>query len=175
MSKEHRQPPRRPTPAETFGLTERERRSDRVSHTRFLELLDDPATRVHRIEESTNSFGEYLFVTLSRPGSPQRIFMTFFGLGFHEYRERWILDEWFWYQAVTTPALISQHIRRETAQRQIENRYRMVQEYAGQETQTRRGQVFEMIADLTDEDGAWAEMEDLPGWLLDDEDDEGLR
>lgn len=175
MSIEHREPPRRITPAEEFGLTERERLFDKVSHERFLEILDDSKTKVHRIEESTNSFGEYLFVTISRPGKSKRIFITFYGLGYHEYRERWIADEWNWYQSVRGGELERENIPRQTAKQQIEERYREVKANARQDTQTRQGQLFEMIADLTDEDGALAEMQDLPGWLLDDEEDEDLR
>lgn len=175
MSAEHREPPCPKTSAEEFGFTERERLFDKVSHTRFLEFLNDPKTKVHRIEESTNSYGEYLFVTVSRPGTNKRIFMTFYGLGYHEYRERWIADEWNWYQSVRGGELDRENIPRQAARQQIEERYREVKTSAQQDTQTRRGQLFEMIANLTDDDGALAEMEDLPGWLLDEEEDEDLR
>lgn len=175
MSLEHREPPRRRTPAEEFGLNDRERLFDKVTHARFLELLDDPKTKMHRIEESYNNYGEYLFVTISRPGKKKRIFITFYGLGFHEYRERWIADEWSWYESVRTSELEHETVPRQTAREQVEARYQEIKGYANRDTQTRRGQVFEMIAALTDEDGAWAEMEDLPDWLLDDEGDEGLR
>lgn len=175
MSIEHREPPRRLTPAEEFGLTYQERLWDRISHIRLLELVDDPETTVHRIEESHNNYGEYLFVTVSRPGKAARIFMSFYGLGFHEFRERWIADEWYWYETVRASELEHQSVTREAAKQQIEARYHEVKGYDTQDTQTQRGQLFEMIAELTDEDGAWSEMQDLPGWLLDDEDDEGLR
>ena len=175
MSSEYREPLHAKTSAEEFGFTEQERLFDKVSHARFLEFLDDPKTRVHRIEESTNSFGEYLFVTVSRPGANKRIFMTFYGLGYHEYRERWITDEWNWYQSVRGGELEHENIPRQAAKQQVEERYREVKAYAQQDTQTRQGQLFEMIADLTDEDGALAEMQDLPGWLLDDEEGENLR
>ncbi|HMN11531.1 MAG TPA: hypothetical protein PKD55_04320 [Bellilinea sp.] len=175
MSAEHREPPRRKTSAEEFGFTERERLFDKVSHTRFLEFLDDPQTKVHRIEESINSYGEYLFVTVSRPGTKKRILVTFYGLGYHEYREKWIAEDWYWYESVQSSLITQPTIPRDEAKRLIEERYREVRAYAQNDTQTRQGQLFEMIADLTDEDGAWAEMQDMPGWLLDDEEDEGLR
>mgnify|MGYP001170089670 CR=1 FL=1 len=175
MSAEHREPRRPKTPAEEFGFTEHERLFDKISHTRFLEFLDDPKTRVHRIEESTNSYGEYLFVTVSRPGTKKRILVTFYGLGYHEYREKWIAEDWYWYESVQSSLITQPTIPRDEAKRLIEERYREVRAYAQNDTQTRQGQLFEMIADLTDEDGAWAEMQDMPGWLLDDEEDEGLR
>lgn len=141
-----------------------------MSHTRFMEILDEPHTKVHRVEESLNNYGEYLFVTVSRPGAEKRILMTFWGLGYHEYRERWIVDEWSWYQSLRE--LESESVPRETARELIEERRKALQAYGQENTQTRRGQVFEMLADLTDEDGAYTEMEDLgdvADWLLDGE------
>jgi len=169
MSIEH-QPPRRRSAEEEFGLTERERLWDRVSHKRFMGILDEPETKVHRIEESLNNYGEYLFVTISRPGAERRTLMTFWGLGYHEYRERWIVDEWRWYQPMR--GIEKESIPHEVARDLIEERRRTLQRYGQENTQTRRGQMFEMLADLTDEDAAYTEMEDLGDlndWLLDDE------
>lgn len=166
------EPPRRISAEEQFGLTERERLWDRVSHTRFMEILDDSETKVHRVEESLNNYGEYLFVTVSRPGPEKRILMTFWGLGYHEYRERWIVEEWFWYESMYE--VEEESVPRETARQLIEERHRTIQAYGQEDTQTRRGQVFEMLADLTDEDGAYLELEDLENlgdWLLGDEEE----
>ncbi|WP_119071989.1 hypothetical protein [Aggregatilinea lenta] len=170
MSVEQDKPAKYPKPAEEFGLTEREQLYDRVSHTRFLTFLDEPSITIHRLEESYNNYGEYLFVTLSRPGTNRRIYISFWGLGYHEYRERWITDEWFWYQATPRPEFEEQPLLIEEVKRQIEERYNTVKGYVNQATQTRRGQVFEILADLTDEDGAVVEMEDLPDWLLNEDD-----
>jgi len=82
MSIDQHEPSRRVTPAEAFALSEREQLFDRVSHERFLQILSDPKTQVHALEVSHNNYGEYLFVTLSRPGTTKRIFMTFYGLGY---------------------------------------------------------------------------------------------
>lgn len=168
MSAEQDPPAKHPKLAEEFGFTEKERLFDRVSHARLLAFLDEPATSVHCLEESYNTYGEYLFVTLSRPGANRRIFIAFYSLGYHEYRERWILDEWYWYLSTPNPELEERILRPDEVKQQIEERYRTIQGYASQATQTRRGQIFEMIADLTDEDGAWVDMQDLPDWLLDD-------
>lgn len=167
MSSEQDQPAKYPKPAEEFGLTYQEQLYDRVSHTRFMAFLDEPVTAVHRLEESYNNYGEYLFVTLSRPSTTRRVYITFWGLGYHEYRERWIADEWFWYEATPRADFDEQPLLMEEVKRQIEGRYNTVKRYANQTTQTRRGQVFEMLADLTDEDGAATEMEDLPEWFTD--------
>jgi len=118
--------------------------------------------------ETSNSYGEFLFVTASRPGEEKRIFMTFFGLGYHEYRERWISDEWFWYQSSPTPQLLEKIIDKEEVKDKLSERQDFVSPYLSQNTQSNRGHLFETLADMTDEDGAVAEMEELESldqWL----------
>lgn len=114
-------------------------------------------------------------VTLSRPAGKQHVFLTFYGLGFHEGRERWIHEEWYWYESVRGKELKQQSVPNQDARWLIEARYQEVQSQAHQAEQTSRGRVFELLADLTDEDGATIEMEDLPDWFLDGGDEEGLR
>lgn len=167
MTKERR--PVQPKPEDIFGFTEREKLFDRVSHTRLLEIVSDAATTVHKIEESYNNYGGFLFVTVSRSNGERRILVTFWGQGLHEGRERWLMDEWFWYQAHPFPPTLEQRIPNDQARQQIEQHRATISAEAKEEQQTKRGQIFELIADLTDEDGAWAEMQDLPWWLLGDD------
>jgi len=50
----------------------------------------------------------------------------------------------------------------------LQQRLESISPYVRQETQTGLGRMFEMLADLTDEDGAYIEledMEDLADWL----------
>ena len=148
-------------PYEQFGLTEREALFWRISQERFQSILEDEQTLIHRINESNNEFGEFLFVTASRPGDKARIAMSFYGLGYHEHRERWITDEWFWYQSELYQELASQKIPKEDALKMIQERRDRIAPEAGQDTQSERGQFFEFLADMTDEDGALAEMEYL--------------
>ena len=61
MLNERQKPPQKPRPADEFGFTKQEQLFDRVSHDRFLEFLGDEATAVHRVEESYNNYGEFLF------------------------------------------------------------------------------------------------------------------
>jgi hypothetical protein len=150
--------PRRPY--EQFGLTEREALYWRVSDERFKEFLQDAGTRIHELLESNNAFGEFLFVTTSRPGDQERISITFYGLGYHDHRERWIKDEWYWYQSSRQPDVMNRQFPKEEVEEIIQRRRDMVLAEAQPDTQTERGRLFEMLADLTDEDGALAEMED---------------
>ena len=170
MSKERPTAARQPTPGERFGFTRGEQLVDRVSHERLLGFLAEEGTRVHRVEESSNAYGEFLFVTLSRPDQTRRITVTFFGLGYHEHRERWLLDEWFWYVANPFPETLEQELSPDEARQRLEERRTDIQAHAWQATQSRRGALFEMLADLTDDDGALAEMDDLgdlADWLAD--------
>lgn len=156
-------------PYEVFGFTEQEHLFWWVSQERFEELISDDQTIIHEIKDSTNSFGEFLFVTTSRPGDQGRISMTFYGLGFHEYRERWITDEWFWYQANPFPEMLRNKVEKAEARELLEERTRTIEPDIRVDSQTERGVLFEMLAELTDEDGALAEMEDLEhlaDWLV---------
>ena len=96
-------------------------------------------------------------------------------LPYHEYRERWVYQEWYWYESVRGAGLERQRVPRDAARQQIDERHRECQASARHDAQTNRGRIFELLADLTDEDGAYIEMEDLPPWLLDADEDEDVR
>ena len=92
-------------------------------------------------------------------------------LPYHDYRERWLTDEWFWHRAHPFPSVIERTIPGEETLEIIQQRLESISSYAGQDDQTGRGRLFEMLADLTDEDGAWAELQDLgdlADWLGDE-------
>lgn len=84
-------------PYEEFGLTEKDQLFWRVNQQRFEKILKDEKTIILDIKPDSNDFGDFLFLTTSRPANQGRICMAFYGLGFHESRERWITQEWFWY------------------------------------------------------------------------------
>ena len=148
-------------PYEAFGITEAEVIRWRVTDERLKEILANPNTTTHKIELNTNTFGEFMFLTTSRGSGPLRVCMTFYGLGFHEYRERWISEEWFWYQAQENLVDIQSKMTIEEVAEQLKQRLADISTYLGQDTQTEIGWMFEQLADLTDEDGALAEMQDL--------------
>jgi len=162
MSIEH------PQPNEPFGFTEQERLYDRIPHKRFMAILNNERTAVHHIEVSSNNYGEFLFVTLSQPIGSERTFLTFWGLGYHESRERWLTDEWRWYETVQFRQQIPQTLDSNDAQAWIQERIDEIAPYIKPQQQSRRAKLFEMLADLTDEDGATTELEDMNIW--DDED-----
>jgi len=161
MSKEHKSHPAPIRPYDVYGFTENERLKWRVNQERLEGILDDERTTIHEIQESSNSYGEFLFVTTSRQVKQGRVAMTFFGLGFHDYRERWITNDWYWYQASATPNMMKLQLTKDEADELLEQRLESIQPYIEENTQTDRGRLFELLADLTDEDGALAELQDL--------------
>ncbi len=157
--------------ARAFGFTYDEDLYDRMSGERFAEILGDESTTIHEIVTSYNNYGEFLFVTTSRPDDQQRRVVTFYGLGFHEHRERWYTDEWHWYAANNLPRLDEQVVEKEHAIELIARRRAEIEAYVGTVDQSPHAKLFEMLADLTDEDGAYTELEDLGGladWLFDE-------
>ena len=148
-------------PYEVFDISETEVARWRVTDEKLREILANPSTMTHSIKLSTNTFGEFLFLTASRGTGQKRICMTFYGLGFHEYRERWISDEWFWYQSQEGAVELQTKIPGEEVFEKLEQRLEEISSQLGQDTQTDLGQMFERLADLTDDDAALAEMQDL--------------
>jgi hypothetical protein len=175
MSQERKLSPASKRPYEMFGLTEQEALHWRVSKERFEELIDDDNTLIHKVDESSNNYGDFMFVTTSRSGEQGRICMTFYGLGYHDHRERWVTEEWYWYQTRADPEVTQIRLEKEEVQELLEQRAEELKPYQGKDTQTNRGKLFEFLAELTDEDGALAELEDLEplaDWLMESADDE---
>ncbi len=156
-----------------FSFTERENLYDQVSHDRFMALMLQPDVDIHEVKEDSNSFGEYLFVTVScRTEQPKKL-RTFWGLGYHEHRERWIADSWQWYESQRSTQ--SQPVLdKDEAYSQIKEREAFVRANATPSEQSPRAQLYEVLADLTDEDGALSELEDL-GWMFLGDTDEDIN
>ncbi|MAS35634.1 MAG: hypothetical protein CL610_16610 [Anaerolineaceae bacterium] len=164
----------RPQPPDPFGFTEREKLYDQISDKRFQALIHDPGTSIHKVGIDTNNYGEFVFVTLSRELQGHRTIMTFWGLGYHEYRERWITHHWRWYSGNQFPAILKQSLSLEATQVLLAQRQADIASDVSAEDQSNRAQLYELLADLTDEDGAYSELEDLGAaalWLLADETD----
>jgi len=156
---------------DVFGLTKQEQASYRVSDERFRAMLNEEATTIHTVREDENNYGEWLFVTVSRAAPQGPVLMTFYGRGYHEYREQWIIDEWYWYQANPFPKVLEQKVSRAEAEEMLRERLRDIGSYITQEEPSARGKLFAWLADLTDDDGAYAELqdlEDLGGWPIDE-------
>jgi len=77
----------------------------------------------------------------------------------------WFMDEWHWYQTYANSESCKGEISKDDAAKQIEARKNEILSYAEKATQSEAGHLFEMVADLTDDDGAIAEFDDLLGFL----------
>ncbi len=115
MTPERKVSPAPRRPHEVYGFTEQERLFWRISQERFDALLNDDLTAIHDIVETSNNYGEFVFVTTSRSAEQGRVAMSFYGLGYHEYRERWIHNEWFWYQANIRPNMMDLQLAKDVA------------------------------------------------------------
>jgi hypothetical protein len=148
-------------PHEIFGISKEEVSQWRIADDKLKEILATPNTVVHKIEINDNNYGEFLFITTSKGTGPQRTCMTFWGLGYHEYRERWIHLEWFWHQTPASLVDPLEEISQEDALAQLERRREEITPHMYEDTQTEQGRLFESLADMTDDDAALAEMQDL--------------
>ena len=161
MSHEHQNQPSQPRPYEVFDFTEEELTRWRISDEKLKEILTNKKTTICKVKLSTNNYGEFVFLTASRGKRDNRIYMTFWGYGYHQYRERWIHKEWFWYQ---TPAQFVDPLAKiplEEAEQILEERMADISPHVDEETQTETGFLFEILADMTDDDAALSEMQDL--------------
>src|SRR5690606_30008053 len=142
-------------PIDPFGFTEHEQLYMRIADARFRALLQDEGTAIHNVHLDSNTYGEFIFVTLGRSANGQHSFVTFFGLGYHESRERWITDHWYWYTATLFPDTLQKSITLSEAHALLKQRQAEIEPYTSDQTQTPHGALFELLADLTDEDGAY--------------------
>lgn len=161
MSKEQLQP------TEPFAFTENEKLWERISHERLKALLDDEQTTIHSAELTSNMYGEFIFITVSRPEQEKQQAWTMYGMGYHEYRDRWFTEEWAFYRAQPFPETLERRMEREEVEELLRTRQEEITPYAATASQSARGKLFEMLAELTDDDGAISEMDDL-GDLWDD-------
>ena len=146
---------------EDFGLTEKETLWYRVSEERFQEILHQPDTHIHEVTVTTNNYGEFLFVKVSRPAQDPNNAITFYGLGLHEQRDRWITGEWFWYSGRLYEQTKSAQVSVGYADSLIEGRKAEIAGYVAQHQQGGEGRYFETLADIADDDGVMAELEDF--------------
>ena len=147
----------------TVWLTQEELSNAKISDDRFMDLVSRRDVDVYKIQLSENDYGEYLFVTLKRRKQEKSRPLTFYGLGYHEHRERWISSVWEFYE--THLDLGQTAMRKVEAIEQLLERRLYVVSNVTPTKQSPQAQLYELYADLTDDDAALTELEDL-GWPL---------
>lgn len=71
-------------------FTEHELLWDKITPDRLKELINNKDYEVTEISHSTNSFGEFQFITLHKKSTNE--FVTFYGNGYHWVRDRYITN-----------------------------------------------------------------------------------
>lgn len=156
----------RPDRARGFDFSDHERLFTRVTHQRVIGFLQERNTSLYSAHVSQNDYGEFLFVTAQRPTENEPQVVTFFGLGLHEYRDRYLVDEWWWYESRPDPRRGEQErASRKHILQMMDARYKEIEALAQAHQQSRAGEVFDLIADESDDDSVLADYRD---GLLDD-------
>lgn len=152
--------------SEVFCFTEEERQRHSVGHERLKQILRDDQTTIHTIEMASHGLGEFLFITVSRPTTQQRTYLTLYGLGFHQYRERWFIDEWHWYEVDPPTVEVEHTVPTEKAEERVQQRLERIPPYFETTTQTERGRLFEEVANLINKEDAEVGPESFDGLIL---------
>ena len=138
-----------------LGITDQEELYDRMSHERLLEFINRKDAKVVECTRSSNSYGEFRFVTVIMPRNlghgTFREAVTWYGNGYHEYRET-SPDYWSFY--VGNGCLYDKHpaMDKKAVIREIK------EERAGMTFTNPVNNRYTFIADLTDDDYALSEM-----------------
>ena len=82
--------------------------------------------------------------------------MTFYGYGYHQYRERWITEEWFWHQTPADMVSPADKLPFDEVQEILFEGLADISPHLNEDTKTELGQMFEALADMTDDDAALA-------------------
>jgi hypothetical protein len=160
--------PEREPRREANWLTDAERLDERISHTRLLGVLQRRDVVIHSVKDDHNAYGEFLFVTVSRQTAHPRV-ITFYGLGYHEHRERWLVDIWRFYDSRMLHPPGQAVMPKAEALRIIAEHEAEVRRQAQPEQRSGQAELYELLADLGDDDSALADMEDLDWPTLDGE------
>lgn len=147
-----------------LGITEHEALWDTIKHDRLIELMNTPNVTVH-VEESENSYGEWLFVSIRCDWftSRYRNGLMVYGCGYDWNRDvesaRWRIASDEVSDKDSTPLNEALKIVNE---RHAEYEVRAA---ASKARQSKTGKAFGILASfIGDEDGTLAEFEDMGGF-----------
>ena len=132
-------------------FTEDEKLFQRVSYERALEIINRDDTIILSCEISHNTYGEFLFIYFRY----QDTFLCIYGLGEHTYRERWV-DTFSIYDSNIEDFEGGMSLDKEEVIKQIHERTKVKERYKDIEQieQTELGFMYDLLADIGDEDGA---------------------
>lgn len=136
-----------------LGLTENEVLFDRVSSKRLIQIIQNPKHKVLESSRDSNSYGEFRFITIA----DSKKVVTFFGNGFHEYRDRYFAKEWHIGDDDSLSVWKKRHPRARPLDKTkvLQNLRLEIIEYESRNRrhqQSSRGRSFDTFSDLSDDD-----------------------
>jgi len=134
-------------------FTENEDLWDRISLERGIEIINKEDVVVYSCELSRNYYGEFLFLTIKYEDD----IINMWGLGEHSYREKWIdyfnIDRGDGREITgKVPLDIAIIMNQIIERKELGKSYTL--------KQSRKGELYELLADIGDEDGAASMMDD---------------
>lgn len=127
-----------------------------ISHARMTWIVNDGHTRIIRTSYDSNNYGEFIFVTIADPDT--KFALDFYGRGYHEYRGIYYYD---WCGSVN---MHNEIFYKDKWQADLRDEfYDLLETYPApypKPKPDKQQQLFAVLADMTDDDGAITEMED---------------
>lgn len=142
-------------------LTDRQMTFDHISHKDLMSMVAAPIFRIVLLEEDTNFFGDFMFIRIVKAG----YCFTAYSLGFHHESESYVIDGWKIMDAGKYLPNVNNdtfRIPSDDAIKIINEKYLEIKGYADKHIRdSERGELFEMLSELGDEDGAYAMLDDM--------------
>lgn len=127
-------------------VDEQEGERYQVSHDRLETILSGNEITVHYVAVEQRGYGEFLFVTLCRQGR----YVTFYGLGEHNHRQRWYVRTWFWYSPQSVPTTDAQSLSKAEVMTIIEQRKRAIAKQVREFYASREAALSTLLAAFND-------------------------
>ena len=128
-----------------------------ITTKELIELVRNPDNVVCRCIEANNSYGRFLFVDIHNDETDECT--SYYGAGYHEYRERYLIDEWAQFRSQDNETL---RIAKDAVVNRINECVKVARKgQYGRPPQSENAELFEeLVGVIDDEDAVIAEMED---------------
>jgi len=126
----------------------------KIPHKKFLKILKN--SQIKKVSIDYNTYGEFMFINFIFKGH----YYHSYGLGLHEYRNRIIFDWEIWENFYSEKIEKIPNIPYEKVLEKIEKRIKDLEKIKLLED-NESNLMYNLLADLVDEDSALVELEDL--------------
>ncbi len=131
-----------------FLFTEKERLSGFVSDDRFREMVFHEQTHIYEVSLAAPSYGEFIFLTASLPTWQGRVIKGFYGLGFHQYGQEWLVDRWRFYTPKKRTAVWEQYLPPKSVATLLQHRKQHIRPFVAATPVWSISRLPEIIAEL---------------------------